>query len=355
MLREFLSTNRAAIVARTRSKLAVRLAPRVTEEELENGIPVFLDQLIDALGPSERSSLTIGVGAARHGADLLRQGFTVAQVVHSYGGLCQAVTELASETNAPITADEFRTFNGCLDDAIAEAVTEYSRQREQSVADAGTERLGRLAHELRNALSSAMISFDVLRNGRVGIGGSTAGVLDRSLRRLGTLIDSSLAEVRLAAGIRAPERVSVREFVEEVEVGATMEANARDMTLAVAPVQSGVDVKVDRQFLAAAVANLLSNAFKFSRSAGHIALTTSSTDERVLIEVEDECGGLPAGNIEGLFHPFEQRGEDRRGLGLGLAIARKTIEADGGNLRVRDRPGVGCVFTIDLPRLAQSP
>jgi signal transduction histidine kinase len=351
MLREFLSTNREAIIVRTRSKVAVRLAPRVTDEELESGIPVFLDQIIAALGRSEPSSSAIGVDAARHGGDLLRQGFTVAQVVHDYGGLCQAVTELASETSAPITPDEFRTFNGCLDDAIAEAVTEYSRQREQSITDAGRERLGTLAHELRNALSSAMISFDVLRKGSVGVGGSTAGVLDRSLRRLSTLIDSSLAEARLAAGIRAPERVSVREFVEEVEVGATMEANARDMTLAVVPVQAGIDVEVDRQFLAAAVGNLLSNAFKFSRSCGHISLRISSTDDRVLIEVEDECGGLPAGNLEGLFHPFEQRNKDRRGLGLGLAIARKTVEADGGNLRVRDRPGVGCVFTIDLPRL----
>jgi signal transduction histidine kinase len=52
-----------------------------------------------------------------------------------------------------------------------------------------------------------------------------------------------------------------------------------------------------------------------------------------------------------LFHRFEQRGRDRTGLGLGLSISRKSVEADGGKLRVQDVPGIGCVFTIDLPRL----
>jgi len=99
------------------------------------------------------------------------------------------------------------------------------------------------------------------------------------------------------------------------------------------------------------VANLLQNAFKFTRRQGHISLKASSTKERVLIEVEDECGGLPPGKADELFRPFKRRGSDRTGLGLGLSISRKSVEGDGGEIRVRDIPGVGCVFTIDLPRL----
>jgi signal transduction histidine kinase len=71
----------------------------------------------------------------------------------------------------------------------------------------------------------------------------------------------------------------------------------------------------------------------------------------VLVEVEDECGGLPPGKAAELFRPFQQAGSDRTGLGLGLSITRKSIEANGGLVRVRDIPGTGCVFTIDLPRL----
>jgi signal transduction histidine kinase len=108
---------------------------------------------------------------------------------------------------------------------------------------------------------------------------------------------------------------------------------------------------VDRQLIAAALANLLQNAFKFSRPNGHVVLRTDITTApgRVMIEVEDECGGLPQGNAEDLFRPFEQRSQDRSGVGLGLAIARESVETNGGLIRARNLPGKGCVFTIDLP------
>jgi signal transduction histidine kinase len=172
---------------------------------------------------------------------------------------------------------------------------------------------------------------------------------------MAVLVDSSVAHVRLEANLRAPERVSMREFIEEVEVGASMEASARGLALTIAPVETGVEVEADRQLLAAAVANLLQNAFKFTHPRGHVTLTTSSTAERVLIEVEDECGGLPQGKSDELFLQFEQRGHDRTGLGLGLSISRRSVEADGGEIHVRDMPGVGCVFSIDLPRLQKLP
>jgi signal transduction histidine kinase len=96
----------------------------------------------------------------------------------------------------------------------------------------------------------------------------------------------------------------------------------------------------------------LQNAFKFSRAHGHVSLTTSATPDSVLFEVEDECGGLPAGTAEELFLPFTQGGENRKGVGLGLSISRRGVEANGGKVHVRDLPGKGCVFTITLPRHA---
>lgn len=350
MLHEFLFANRAAIIARTRAKVAARVAPCATDEELGSGIPLFLDQLVETLRSPNRDNDAIAERAAKHGLGLLKRGFTVGQVVHDYGGLCQAVTELADEMKAPITAEEFHTFNGCLDNAIAAAVSEHGRTREQAITAAGTERLGSLAHELRNALGAAMLSFQSLKAGNFGIGGSTAALLGRSLRRLSVLIDSSIARVRLETSSLAIERVSMYDFIEEIEVGATMEANARSVALFVAPVLPGVDVAVDRQLLAGAVVNILQNAFKFTRANGRVSLNTSATKDRVLIAVEDECGGLAPGKAEELFLPFEKRGDDRTGLGLGLSISRRSVEAIGGQIRLRDVPGVGCVFTIDLPR-----
>jgi len=139
--------------------------------------------------------------------------------------------------------------------------------------------------------------------------------------------------------------------MEEIEVAAAIEAKTRGLQLTVTPVDAESAIDVDRQLIAAALANLLQNAFKFSRPNGHVVLRTdlATAPGRVMIDVEDECGGLPQGNAEGLFRPFEQRSKDRTGVGLGLAIARESVETNGGLIRARNLPGKGCVFTIDLP------
>jgi signal transduction histidine kinase len=355
MLSQFLTQHRETIIANSRGKVASRAAPRATPVELESGVPLFLDQLIAILRAQEsqggtHSDLQIGLSAARHGKALQEIGFTVAQLIHDYGDVCQAITELAIELNAPITADEFRTLNRCLDEAMAESVSEFGRQRELSISDDETERLGFFAHELRNLLSNSMLAFEVLKTGSVGVGGSTGTVLGRNLTRMRDLIDRSLAEVRLKAGIKRREPVRLAEFIEEVEVAATIEAKARGLQLTVTPVPPGVSVEVDRQILAAALANLLQNAFKFTRPTGHVLVRTHADAERVFIAVEDECGGL-VGKPEDLFTLFEQRSKDRSGLGLGLAIARQGVAANGGEINVRNIAGRGCIFTVELPRV----
>src|SRR6185436_11581995 len=112
-----------------------------------------------------------------------------------------------------------------------------------------------------------------------------------------------------------------------------------------------VTITADRHVLSAAVTNLLQNAFKFTRPGTAVKLRVGASAERVLIEVLDECGGLPGGEVDELFRPFEQRGSDRSGVGLGLAFSRWGIEANDGRIYARNLPEVGCVFTIDLPRM----
>jgi signal transduction histidine kinase len=333
------------------------MAPQATAAELEHGVPLFLEQLAATLRREQETSARAGSpqmkeSAALHGAELRRAGFTLSQVVHDYGDVCQAVTALALELEAPISTDEFRTLNRCLDDAIAQAVTAYTRQREASLSLEHTEQLAFFAHELRNALSNAILAFEVLRGGAVGITGSTGALLGRNLMRLRELVDRSLTEVRLATGTHRRERVSLADFMEEVELSASIEATSWNRRFSMAPVAPGVMIDVDRQLLAAALANLVLNAFKFSRADGQVVIRTDTTTQkdRVLFEVEDECGGLPPGRTEGLFLAFEQRGADRGGLGVGLAIARDGVEANGGVIHVRDLPGRGCIFIVDLPR-----
>lgn len=371
MLLEFLSRNRDTLVARCRSNVAARRAPRATEEELVHGVPLFLDQLIDALRLEQASgssagtapfpaiqdlrSSDIGTSAAQHGSELLRRGFTVGQVVHGYGDLCQAVTDMAVEQNVAVPADEFRTLNRCLDQAIADAVTEFERRRDEVTSAAWTratnERLGFLAHELRNLIGTAILAFATVKRGSVGVSGATGALLDRCLIGLRDLVDRTLVEVRLTAGIPdRRERIVVADLIADVQAGATIEAAVRDLELVVRPIARGLVVEGDRQILAAAVANVLQNAVKFTRPHGRVLLTAHAEPDRILIAVEDECGGLPEGKAEEMFRPFEQLGAERTGLGLGLSISRRGVEANDGALYVHDRPGTGCMFTIDLPR-----
>jgi K+-sensing histidine kinase KdpD len=111
-------------------------------------------------------------------------------------------------------------------------------------------------------------------------------------------------------------------------------------------------VDADRDLLASAVGNLLQNAFKFTRPHTEVKLSAYANGDRILIDVKDNCGGLPPGDAEKMFEPFTQRNEDKIGVGLGLSIAKRGVEANGGILSVRDVPGIGCIFTIDLPRHA---
>ena len=83
------------------------------------------------------------------------------------------------------------------------------------------------------------------------------------------------------------------------------------------PVEDGVAIEADRQVLAAVVMNVLQNAFKFTRPRTTVTLRVGASAERVLIEIQDECGGLPGGDVDGLFRPFEQRSANRTGLGPG--------------------------------------
>jgi signal transduction histidine kinase len=320
---------------------------------------MFLTQLGEILKNQAESpppnGIAMGISAAEHGGDLLQQGFSITQVVHDYGDVCQAVTELASDLKVPINNEDFHTLNRCIDNAIASAVTEFSRQRDVHLSGAETIRQGILAHELRGHLNTAALAVEAVKSGRVGVTGNTMEVLERSLAGLRELIDRSVSEVRLAAGIPRKERLRLATVIEEVAAEASIDAANRGLRFTVQPVDLRLLVDADRHLLAAAISNLVQNAFKFTRPDGQVWLRTHAEGDRVAIEVEDECGGLMPGAAEAIFRPYEQRSADRTGLGLGLTISRQAIEGDGGTISLRNIPGNGCVFRIEMPLAVDGP
>jgi len=372
MMHAFLSINRDDLVARCKAKVSKRPQRSATDEQLSNGVPLFLDQLIRTLiaeaegtddvavrisGPSggDTSALSeIGVTAAAHGKALLALGFTVEQVVHDYGDLCQAITELAHERDAPFRVEEFRTLNRCLDAAIADAVSEFSAQRDSAnterLASEANERLGFLVHEIRNALQMANLSVRAMELGGLTLTGATGSVLKRSLASMRNLVDSSLAEVRAGSSSPVPRTIfSLAGLIEDARTTAQLEADVRGCVLVVTPVDSVLRIDANRDLLLGSLGNLLSNAFKFTHRHSAVRLVAYEAETRLLIDVEDKCGGLSPEVEETMFAPFVQLGFDRTGLGLGLAIARHNVESMGGTLTVRNLPEVGCVFTIGFP------
>jgi hypothetical protein len=177
-------------------------------------VPLFLQQLVETLRTEQDTHVRdvdaeptpapteIGRAAALHGAELLRRGFTVDQVVHDYGDVCQCVTALAVEQDTLISTDEFRTLNRCLDNAIADAVASFGSARQTSLdrqAETLQQRLVVFADEHRRLIDIAVQSLTAIKTGNIGISGATGALLDHALAELGSLTERSLPDILLAS------------------------------------------------------------------------------------------------------------------------------------------------------------
>lgn len=377
-LLEFLKANEKAVLARIEEKSSALAGARPASAVPKSGLPIFFAQLLHVLEQTPVESVPVeidqsgmvkaandgdepGIAAAAgrpydvevarsagaYGKELQHMGYTLSHVVHAYGATCQSITEIAIENNAPITTEEFRALNRCLDTAIAGAVTMFHAERSEDETNRETQHLGFLAHELRNALLVVNTSLRLIRSGTVGFGGSIGQVLDRALKRQQELIDRSLAEVRLRVDPKVHKEIApFLQLVDQIAVTAEVDTRLKNQTLQI-DVAAGLKIEADQYLLFSAVSNLIQNAIKYTCAGGLIRIRAHSRDGQTIIEVEDECGGLRSPND--LFKPFEQQHENRDGLGLGLAIAQRAIALNGGTINVSNLPGHGCIFRINLP------
>jgi hypothetical protein len=383
MLYEFLLKNEKEILAMTEQKARDLAEGGPNSDLLKKGLPIFYDQLVEILRVAEttcqgqvvdkpgmakaaresdepamseasghENQVALAKSAGRHGLELLRLGYTLSHVVHAYGAMCQSITELATMRDFPITTTEFHDLNQCLDVAIAGAVTEYETKFCSNESDRELKHLGFLAHELRNSLNTVVVAFALIKDGKVAPKGSTGQMLERGLRRLDELIDRSLTEVRLKADpMIMVERSRLVSVVDQIFMAAKIEAAARNQNLSM-KIDSALVVETDQQLFHSALSNLIQNALKYTRVGGRIEVRGRVVGDNILVEVEDECGGLSPNAETDLFKPFEQQNENREGLGLGLTIAQRAIALNQGTIKVQNLKGKGCVFTITLPKSA---
>ena len=373
MPHQFLASNRVDLISRCIEKVTRRPKRTTTQQQLKNGISLLFDQLMRKLVDEQRNedgtSVQISgswredaapwpemeLAAAAHGKALLHLEYSVEQVMQDYEAICQAITEMAFERYAPFNIDEYRTLNRCLDNAIADAVSQLSVQGgtvikvQQGVHD--NEQIAFLMHELHDAHSIATIAIAALELGRMPLTGATGLVLKRSLAAMDHLISNFMAEVAAkAVGRWQLQILSVAAFIADVKNGAELVANMQDCRFTFTDIDPTLGIVINRDLLLTVLMNFLHNAFMSTHQHNEVTLGAYATGDRILIDVKDLYGGWAHGNAEKMFTPLNQCSDDKTRLSFDLFIAQKSVEADGGHLRVRDLPNTGCIFTIDLPR-----
>lgn len=352
-LHDLLTTQRAAIMQRWTDQVRGTLHPEsMPRLELVDHLPMFLDEIVAAI--AEGAGLGSSATAAEHGLQRLQLGFSLDGVVREYGALRTAIFAAAEEAGVNVSFHESQIVFDCVITGIADAVSEYARQRDAEIQRQSTEHFAFIAHELRNPLSSALLGFRLLQTkGLLSATERSVGVVERSLGRMHDLIEQSLEAARLGAGLEVhPERVHLRTLLEEVELSASIEAEARKIRIEV-QAEGEEEIEVDSRLVLSALSNLVRNAVKFSKEHGVVTMRSKVENGHATIEVEDCCGGLSEGATLAAFAPFTQfGGRDQTGFGLGLAIAKQAGEAHGGSLRLQNLPGKGCIFILDVPAAA---
>jgi len=345
MLHELLEDQSAEILRRTRVLKAERaMRRRATDAAAAPGIYRFLDDLVALLRSGSSADTTHTNEDHPHEACRQREGSTIAHAVREYRDVCRVVTQLAVDVDTRDETRELGTLDDWLDDAVAQAIANIVESEARRCQQEEVQRLGALAHELRNHLQTASLSYHALERGGAAGGAIMAG-LGRSLAGLKLLVDRALARVRLSAEVPERAPIDMRTFLQEIEGAVRLLAADSDVDFVAECAIRNVVVEGDRQSLWSAVFNILQNALKFTRPRGRVCLGATASPERVLIVVSDQCGGWQSSRTAP--HVPHRGGA---GLGLGLAISRRAVGSIGGLIRVNDDPGVGCVVTIDLPR-----
>lgn len=361
-LADIIEHNRDEITQRFVNRLYQTMVPgSIRREDVIDSLHEFLDEIAQGIRYAERSAAHepyTGPSrtASEHGRQRFGLGFDMGAVIREYGELRDLLFDVIEESGIQVSLRELRALSTYLISGITDAATHYGHERDEALRQQADRHIGFLAHELRHPLSSMRLAFELMRERGEIKDSRPAEVVERSMRRLGELIDNALIEVRLRGTKElCREHLRMADFLQGIADEAAAELEGKGQRLVIEAPDRGVFVEADARLFRSAVSNLLRNAIKFTREGGTIQLRVKQAQQRVMIEVEDECGGLAQGAAQTLFDPFVQGGQDRSGFGLGLAIAKQAIEAHGGDVRVHDLPGKGCVFTLDLPASTTTP
>jgi signal transduction histidine kinase len=217
--------------------------------------------------------------------------------------------------------------------------------------------LGMVSHDLRNELGAIALSVAPLiisatndDSGQKVFRAATniQRITLRMSRLIGDLLD--IASIEAGKFAIVPDQIDVGRLVEELIESFMPIAAAKDICLEGSTLSGPVIARFDRQRILQVLGNLLTNALKFTSPGGRITVQAERTGEQILFAVADTGVGIQTDRLENIFERFSQgSGADRRGVGLGLYIALRIVEAHSGRLWVESEVGRGSTFRFTLP------
>ena len=230
--------------------------------------------------------------------------------------------------------------------AAREALAEANLRKEQFIA--------LLAHELRTPLNAAMGWFHIHRTGQPESAfARSAEAVERNLQMMHALIEDIVDFNRAEFGKLTLNKhdVDVQALLIDVVMSARSIADARQIRTRVDVPDGLPDIEADPKRLRQVMLNVVSNALKFTPAGGDVIVSARASQQGLEISVVDNGPGIAPEHIERVFDPMYQPGGGERsdGLGLGLALVKRLVDAHGGRVRITSGEGRGTNVTITLP------
>jgi signal transduction histidine kinase len=322
--------------------------------QLRDGIPDYLAAMVRLLKEGDLNLLSGHARSAwadvarEHGITRVRIGFDISQLVHEFVVLRRVISDVADRDAELGAAKEL--VSEIVEAAIAVAVQAYVDARDIEARRTQAENIAFLTHELRNPLTTALLTTSRLRGQSRPEDAKLVETLQRNLGRLNELIDSVLLTQKLEVGeiVVAPADVALGPLLESALEAGRRVAETKSLVFH-AHYDPGLRARLDPALTRSAIANLVDNAVKYT-DAGEVEVEVFEQRDDIVVHVRDTCPGLSPEELQTIFEPFKRGRSAKGGTGLGLAIARRAVEAQGGSIRGESPDTSGCRFSITLPK-----
>jgi signal transduction histidine kinase len=288
-----------------------------------------------------------------------RQAFAVIPLIH-HGDVVGGLGLTFAQPSALGAADRAYTLllaqaaGAALQRARSFDVERERRRDAELLARAREDVLAIVAHDLRNPLHVIVATTELLEETDPGpeARGRLLAMTRRAAGQMKRLVADLLDSARIQAGRLFLERAPVRlgTLVRQAEESARPAATERGVALEVLRSDDDYVVNADASRVDQVLGNLLTNAVKFSEPGGRVTLEARGEGDHALLVVRDTGPGIPRDRMARLFEQgWQAEPGDRRGLGLGLSIAKGLVEEHGGRIWVDSTPGQGSAFSFTLP------